>query len=129
MGKWSAKLGESHEKPIVEKETREKQGRKWMGERGGKWGEMGISKPRACVFPIEFKVRDEVLDDWSGDDIADVLRVLILQRLEGNPHTLPTGVEGRAPRVPRVYGCIYLQSRGGCREIVEVKLNRANLEK
>ncbi len=41
------------------------------------------------------KVCQEVLDDWRGNDIANILCITARERLESNAYTLPNFIEHR----------------------------------
>jgi hypothetical protein len=54
------------------------------------------------ALTVALVVVDEVRNDRLWYDVADVLRILVLQRLEGDADALPAAVEGGAAAVAAV---------------------------
>mmetsp|Transcript_66706 Transcript_66706/g.132178 ORF Transcript_66706/g.132178 Transcript_66706/m.132178 type:complete len:200 (-) Transcript_66706:152-751(-) len=65
----------------------------------------------SCVRTVPLDVSKEVHDDLGRDDVAYVLRLAVLERLECHTHALVRVVEGWPAAVARVDGGIYLDCK------------------
>mmetsp|Transcript_35789 Transcript_35789/g.90258 ORF Transcript_35789/g.90258 Transcript_35789/m.90258 type:complete len:269 (+) Transcript_35789:557-1363(+) len=63
------------------------------------------------VRAVGVKVVDKVVDDGRGDDVADVLRILVLERLKRDADALADVVEGGAAAVATVDGRVDLDAK------------------